>query len=207
MQSDNTQNTTGGDHTGSASAGPRWDLIHYEYLWRARLPPTHEKFKTHFAGRAYLYKDNELTKEMVVWPVSKKSRAWVDKPKVDGDVWAFCQHATHGFTLREVALTRKKGRSPPSTPPSTPFPPLTPYSPVPQSPYQFAPGSPHPFAGRQDQNPNEDVMLVKSAIAELQELREKAQAQEQQLASMARALAEVMQRLSVADDDDNNIRD
>lgn len=221
MQSDQTQNTaetTGGEPQWGApinppitpaNAGPQWELIHYEYLWRARLPPTHEKYKTHYAGRGFLYKDNELTKEMVVWPVSKKSRAWVDKPKVDGDMWAFCQHATHGYTLREVALTRKKGRSPPSTPPSTPYPqstpfaPLTPYSPAPQSPYQFAPGSPHPFAVPQGSplDASDDVRK------ELQDLRAKSSAQEQQLASMARALAAVMQRLSVDDDDNNNIRD
>lgn len=193
MQSDQTQNTTapGGD-------APNWELIHFEYLWRARLPPTHEKYKTHFAGRGYLYKDNELTKEMVVWPVSKKSRAWVDKPKNDGDVWAFCPHATHGYTLREVALTtRKKGHSPPNTPPTTPFAPPTPYT-----PYQFAPGSPHPFAV-----PHSPLIGGEDVTRELQDLRARTTAQEQQLASMARALAAVMQRLSVDDEDDNSIRD
>jgi hypothetical protein len=192
-----------GGPTAHPAGEPQWELIHFEYLWRARLPPNHEKFKTHFAARAYLYKDNELTKEMVVWPVSKKSRAWIDKSKNDGDVWAFCQHATHGFTLREVALTRKKGRSPPNTPPTTPFAPPTPYVQSPQSPYQFAPGSPYPFASPQAMSSavNDDVRL------ELQELRAKTLRQEQQLAQMAQALAEVMKRLSVDDEDDNNIRD
>lgn len=201
---DQTQNTVapGGDT-------PQWELIHFEYLWRARLPTTHEKYKTHFAARAYLYKDNELTKEMVVWPVSKKSRAWIDKPKNDGDVWAFCQHATHGFTLREVALTRKKGRSPPSTPPTTPFAPPTPYAPPSQSPYQFAPGSPYPFAPvRADFPPQAMPSAVQDDVRqELQELRAKTLRQEQQMAQMALALAEVMKRLSVDDEDDNNIRD
>lgn len=183
-----------------------WEVVYEGVLWKARLPDTHEKNKTHFAARAYIFRDSEMTTQLCTWPVPKKNAAFDPQFEMTpGTTWAFTEHKHLGFTLRTVTISVKakkaaKTAMPATAPPSPMFAPSSPHPfSAPNTPYVFAPPSPYglpPPAVAAEVSPRSD---------EIEVLRRKVAEQEAKIEQMAAALGEVMQRMQALTVDDETI--
>lgn len=182
-----------------------WEVVYEGVLWKARLPESHEKNKTHFAARAYIYRDSEMTPQLCTWPVPKKNAAFDPEFELTpGTTWAFTEHKHLGFTLRAVTTSAKAKKAAKAAMPAT----------APPSP-MFAPSSPHPFSAPHSpfaippstygMSPPAVAAEVSPRSSEMEVLRRKVAEQEAKIEQLAGALGEVMQRLQALAVDDNDV--